>query len=729
MSSSRARTALLVAVLALLTAAPAAAYIDPGTAGLVVGGAGGALVWLLGAVAIIRLKFFGLLKWGFNSFKKHPVGGGIAILVLLGAGASARSLLEEEEKKPVAAPAAVVSGEKFDRVLMLGIDGTDPDMMRALMKDGLLPNFQALVDAGGLHDLDVPNPAESPVVWASLATGQNPGQHGIFDFIGRDPERYLPNLALLHRDGDDYRYPIQATAFWDVTTQHQVPATIVRWPVTFPPSKVHGRVYPGLGVPDIRGGLGAYSFFTDAARDDAEEGARKVTTVAVEDGLVKTELMGPRARGLTGTKQITLPLEVKVDAANKSVLIDLDGQKLVLSEGGWTEFVEVTFTSGVMSKHRGIVQFHLVSTAEPFALYATPVQLHPDEPVVTFTHPADYAKELRQAIGLYHTLGMPEDTKALGEGRISDEAFLKMCDDVEQQRRKMLLYEMSRFEEGVLAFVFDTPDRIQHMTPAPEGDLATSPVGRYYLDFDRFLGKVMDKLPANTPVMIFSDHGFSTFDHAVDLNRWLVDNGYMVIDEARYKARDAGKNGELYEFVDWSKTKAYAVGFAGIFLNVEGREGEGIVPAAEVDGLAQEIANKLAALKDPKSGEPVVHKTYRRGELYAGDHEEKAPDLVVGLHEGYRGGWQSAVGGLTDDVISDNHKKWQRDHIVDAEFVDGTLITNFPLGKAHPHAVDIAPTVLSMLGLPVPAEMEGKPLHLGTRVASRGEPEGNERTP
>lgn len=703
----------------LLAAAPAAAYIDPGTAGLVVGGAGGILVWLLGALAFVRFRLLGLLGRLLGFFRRHPGGSGAGLVLAVLAAVVGAQAMGESDEAPVK-KAAVLTGQS-ERVFLLGLDGADPEVLQELMEQGLLPNFKRLSEQGAFKPLAIPNPAESPVVWASLATGKNPGRHGVFDFIGRDQERYLPNLALIARDGDGYRYPLKTKAFWDVASEHGVPATLLRWPMTFPPERLEGKVLPGLGVPDVRGSLGRYTYFTDEAPPEGAEGNDKVVVLEGEEGVYKAELLGPRAKSLMGEKDLAVPLEVR--ASKDGALIRLGGESYSLREGEWTDFITLTFADGVFDEHKGLVKLHLASARAPFALYATPVQLHPSAPMVQLTHPAEYGHELHEAIGPYYTLGMPEDTKALGEGRLSEEAFLAMCDDVERQRRAMLLHELDRFEKGVLAFVFDTSDRIQHMTPASD-DTATSAIGRYLVDFDRFLGKVVQRLPPETPLILFSDHGFSTFERALDLNRWLVQSGYMVIDEEAWAARPPGSHGELYRYVDWSKTRAYAVGFAGIFVNVAGREGQGIVQPEDRAALVEEMRAELQRLRDPKGGEPVLLKSYAREDLYDGTFAEEAPDLVLGLREGYRGSWQSAVGGVSAEVLSDNDKPWQRDHIVDASLVKGTLLTNFPLGTDSPSAYDLAPTVLSLLGVPVPSDMEGAPLQLGTRLARREAPEG-----
>ena len=726
------------------------AYIDPATGGLVLGGLASFLAWAGVGALFLRRFFFGAarLAWrpvaaGARAARRAGPAPTAAAVLALGGGAVAIAFAVPELRREDSVPpsAAVPENVTAERVLAIGLDGADPRVIGALFEQGKLPNMKAIADRGSFAPLTIPNPAQSPVVWAALATGQNPGRNGIYDFIGRNPEKYLPKLALLDasRHGGGYKYPIRAKAFWDVATANGVETTVIRWPMTFPPPEIRGRMLAGLGVPDVRGSLGRYTFFTDGEAKAGDEGGGVVQTLELSGGEAKTELGGPQVRGLTGVKTVTTPLTVKVDAAARTATVALGGKTLTIREGTWSDLVDVTFESGLFSKYRGQVRLYLQSVEAPFALLATSVEMHPEAPVVPFTHPPDYAAELSKAIGPFHTLGMPEDTKAYGNGHMDEAGFLALCEKVEAERRAMLLHELGRFDRGVLAVVFDTLDRIQHMTPYAE-DLAASPMGRYLIEFDAFLGDVTEKLaqheasaqaegraasgtpPPKTEVILFSDHGFSEFRRAVDLNRWLVETGEMAIDAEKFRARESGTNGELYRFVDWEKTNAYAVGFAGIFVNVKGREGKGKVDPAERRAVAERIRERLSGLTDPANGEKIVHRVYLREELYEGAQLEEAPDLVIGYKPGYRGSWQSAIGGLHDAVVSDNEKKWQRDHIVDASFVDGTLVTSFRIHAEKPHAFDLAPTFLSLLGLPVPAEMEGRPLNAArtTTAASAG---------
>jgi len=206
--------------------------------------------------------------------------------------------------------------------------------------------------------------------------------------------------------------------------------------------------------------------------------------------------------------------------------------------------------------------------------------------------------------------------------------------------------------------------------------------------------------------MIFSDHGFTSFERAVSINRWLVENGFMIlIDEY-----DGNDEGALFKFVDWSKTKAYSAGFAGIYINFKGREGQGIVEESEKEEIVNDIIKKLEDFKDPKNNKKVVTHAYKKEEIYHGDYVKNAPDIVIGFEPGYRMSWQSAIGGLTPEPIIDNLKRWNGDHIVDPLHVPGVLFTNFKVNNGNPGLMDIAPTILNILKIDVPEEIDGKSL-------------------
>jgi predicted AlkP superfamily phosphohydrolase/phosphomutase len=212
-----------------------------------------------------------------------------------------------------------------------------------------------------------------------------------------------------------------------------------------------------------------------------------------------------------------------------------------------------------------------------------------------------------------------------------------------------------------------------------------------------------------------SDHGFHSFRRGVNLNTWLVQNGYMTFEgqESGQKTLvDLFGRGKLMEGVDWKRTRAYAIGLGQIYFNLRGRESQGNVsPGAEYKGLQEEIASKLVTLKDPDDGAKIFADVYRRDDIYQGEYLQNAPDLQGGFNDGYRVGWQDSLGGVKRTVVDNNNRKWSGDHCATAaEISGGVLFTNLRLAGERPHIMDLAPTILRLLGAPLPNDLDGRPL-------------------
>jgi predicted AlkP superfamily phosphohydrolase/phosphomutase len=231
---------------------------------------------------------------------------------------------------------------------------------------------------------------------------------------------------------------------------------------------------------------------------------------------------------------------------------------------------------------------------------------------------------------------------------------------------------------------------------------------------DDLVGRTMARCrDEDTLLMVLSDHGFGPFRRGVDLNRWLEENGYLALHEGR-------GNEDHLAGVDWSRTRAFAIGLAGIFLNIQDKYSQGIVkPGAEADRLREEIVEKLTGLVDPESGESAVKRVYIATRFYKGPYRDNAPDLIVGYRRGYRVSWETAIGRTTDSVFHDNKKAWSGDHCVDPSLVPGILFCNRPVETENPRLIDVAPTVLTMFGVPVPDYMDGKPIIIGEASAKR----------
>jgi predicted AlkP superfamily phosphohydrolase/phosphomutase len=263
--------------------------------------------------------------------------------------------------------------------------------------------------------------------------------------------------------------------------------------------------------------------------------------------------------------------------------------------------------------------------------------------------------------------------------------------------------------------VFDATDRIQHMfwrylDPAhpartPTAGLHGDAIRELYRHNDALVGRAMAQLGADDVLMVVSDHGFTSFRRGVNLNRWLLNEGYLVLRPDRTGAA------EWLRDVDWSRTRAYSIGLTGLFLNLKGREAGGVVPpGAEAVALKREIMEKLGGIVDEERGEIAIREVFDSADLYDGPYTGNAPDLLVGYNAGYRISWDGATGVVAGPVFSDNTRAWSGDHSIDPRLVPGVLFCNRPIDTTDPSLIDIAPTALRLFGIEPPAYMDGRPL-------------------
>ena len=609
------------------------------------------------------------------------------------------------------------------RVIVLGLDGLDPGVAEPYMDAGRLPNLARLREAGGYRRLATTQPAQTPVAWSSFATGTNPGGHGIFDFLTRDPGAYRPEVSLYgieRRGGFLPPRPVnrrEGTPFWEHLGDAGIPSVVLRHPCTFPPDRVSGgRLLAGVGVPDLRGGFGTGTVYTSAPAGPAGEGERIVGIDPDGSGTARTQLVGPRGKD---GEELTLDLTVRFDGGGSGARIESAGEpgELDLVEGEWSDWLRVKFRVGLLQSIRGLVRFHLVRAREPYLLYASPFNFDPEVPVHPISDPWDYAWELQRGIGAYHTLGMAEDHAALNNGRISESAFLAQCADVRQERAEMLRHELGRFDEGFLYCLFDTPDRVQHMfwryrEPAHPANRAHAlepgmddAIAAEYRACDDVVGEVLAHADGDTLVLVASDHGFTGFQRQLHLNHWLHANGFLALRE--HAAPGDAAPGEPFAAVDWSRTRAYAVGLAGIYLNRAGREAHGVVDDAEAPAVLAEIRERLTGLADPERGAAAVRSVIARDEAYSGPWAERAPELLVNTAPGWRVSSATAMGGVPATLFADNEKRWSGDHVVDPAAVPGVLFSTGPIGARTPRITDLAPTILGALGVPRPGGLEG----------------------
>jgi predicted AlkP superfamily phosphohydrolase/phosphomutase len=606
------------------------------------------------------------------------------------------------------------------------LDGLEPRIVTRLLESGQLPNLARLKEQGGFARVATTRPAQTPVAWSTFATGVNPGGHGIFDFLRRNPKNYLPELALNRYEQKNAFLPPKAVNLrrgvpvWELLAAAGKRSTVLRCPCTYPPVRMRGQMLSGMGVPDLRGGLGTSTFYTSSDSATARESEQVVRPQPADADSFTSHLIGPR--NPKGGGDLHFEFTLKVDPDGERVLLQSDGtpKELVIRRGEWSEWLRVKFKVGLLQSIRGMVRFFLQSGKPELALYASPVNFDPQSPLFPVSDPPEYAAELANRVGLYYTTGMVEDHAGLNNERISEQTYLDQCEIIWREREAMMLDELKAADQDFFYCLFDTPDRIQHLFwrftepdhPANHGIAPSAEFARViddcYRRCDAIVGKAMEFSNDETLFIALSDHGFNSFRRGVHLNTWLYDNGFMALRDGIKPGEGAG---DLLRQVDWTRTKAYATGLGGIYLNIAGREEQGIVPRTDAEAIKAALTQGLTGLRDPERSDAVaITRAQVREAVYHGPYLEEAPDILVDFAPGYRVSWSSSMGGIAESQFEDNVRKWSGDHIIDPEHVPGVLFMNRPFRREQPRLLDLAPTILAALGVPKGPAMEGESL-------------------
>ena len=632
------------------------------------------------------------------------------------------------------------------RLVVLGIDGMDPGLLQRFMDEGAMPHFAELARRGGFLPLGTSTPPQSPVAWSEFITGTDAGSHGIFDFIAVDRQALAPRMSTSEvvrteraplRIGEwciplasEATRPLrQGQAFWEILEDAGVPATLVRIPANYPPIPA-GHALSGMGTPDLLGTSGTFGFYTDdPAFADGPVSGGAIHRVRVREGSVRARLAGPanplRCDG-AATRQ---PFTVYVDAQNPTAVLRLGDAERLLRVGEWSDWLPVDFelnpwipdvpALGVPGHIRGMVRFYLKELRPHFRLYASPLNVDPGDPALAIATPPEYARELFESLGPFYTEEMPEDTKALSAGVLDPREFVTQSGLVLDETSRMLEHELARFlrvqKRGLLFFYVSSLDQRSHMlwrerdpehpfhVPDTPADLADA-VRHTYAEVDALLGRVLGALDSDTGLLVMSDHGFASFRRQAHLNAWLEQHGYLAL-----QASASRESAEWLDGIDWSRTRAFAIGLNSLYLNVRGRERSGIVAPGERAALAREIAAGLETWTDPEHADArVVTRALLREDVYHGPLVERAPDVLVGYASGYRASWDTTSAKVPERLLADNDREWSGDHCMDARAVPGVLVSSRPLRAGEANLRDLTVSILADFGLAAPPHMQGR---------------------
>ena len=523
----------------------------------------------------------------------------------------------------------------------------------------------------------------------------------------------------------------QGIPFWKAAADAGKKGLVVHVPVTFPAEEFHeGHMLSGLGVPDVSGRVGKPFYFTselDFQRSGSNEFSIEVVQLEDNRGVIQTNIQGPPNKLFKEPEYISIPMTVSVAEDRNSVDIEVSGQRFTLKAGQWSDWTSFVFPFNRFVKLKGVSRFHLISSQPEVKLYLSPINFDPRAlpPGFKVSSPASWAGELAKRFGLFKTIGWQIDTWAISEGFATEQIFWDDMNWTVAQSRKMFASFLES-DDDLIVQCFEFPDRVGHVFwrivdpkhPAYDPAIAAKWDGallQTYQLMDAIVGDAMAAAAKrNSALIVLSDHGFASFRKAVNYNTWLVKNGYLAV-RTGVEVKDRNlemlfDQGQFWENVDWSKTRAYAMGLGELYINLKGREAQGIVnPGAEYDALKKELQEKLVQMTDPEDGALPVRRVLSREEVYRQFDPNVIPDLFITNNDGYRVSWQTSLGGIQKNMIEPNKNVWSGDHCsVDPEIVKGIFFYNRKLTtNREPYIADIYPTVLGLLGVKAPYELDG----------------------
>lgn len=626
------------------------------------------------------------------------------------------------------------------KIVILGIDGMDHALLLQFVQEGVMPNFQRLMQEGSFTAMHSSIPPQSPVAWSDFAVGANASVHGIFDFIHRNPKTLMPYFSSSQVSDTthfitvgEWKLPLGSGAaeqlregkpFWEYLGEAGIPTTIFKIPAQFPANSEKARCVSGMGTPDLLGSYGMFSFYTSLPHDHYNEiTGGTIYPVKVVNNKITAELIGPVNSLKKDRANVRVPFTVWCDPQNEVVKIKLQNNELIMTTGEWSGWIRLSFdVVPHMKSIKGICKLLVKQIHPHFEMYVSPINIDPADQALPVTSPKDYGPELVEHVGFFDTKGLPADTKALSYSVLDEDEYIQLSHQILDESKRLMKYELNRLklqQTGVLFFYFSNLDQDSHMywraldkthplyTPAL-GQKYSSVIKNMYIEMDKVLGDVMttfDIKDRNFTLIVMSDHGFAPFYRCVNLNTWLLQNGYTsLIDPDIRDEKSFLKN------VDWSQTKAYGLGINALYINREGRERYGIVPGRDVPDLMEKLKTELLNLKDPLTGKNAVSNVWFGREIYHRE-DDKVPDMIIGWNRNYRASWETILGGFPEEVFVDNNDKWSGDHCIDPAHVPAVLLLNKKIRSQGPSLPDVTATILSECNIPIPGQMTGRPLY------------------
>ena len=561
-----------------------------------------------------------------------------------------------------------------------------------------LPNLRKLRQEGAFGRLATTTPPQSPVAWSTFITGLPPEEHGIYDFVHRDAATLAPSSSLSQNNEPRFHLPLgpfdlplslpritslrKGTPFWQQLAKRGIPATIIRMPGNYPPEH-SGEALAGMGVPDLTGTLGTFTFFTDdpAEYSHAVIGGR-IEKVSLVNGRANLPLAGPLNPLRKDRAVVSTNVVFDVDPTRSVGRLSVNHMLSVVQEGEWSGWQQAEFALVPhLASVKGMFRVYVKQLHPRLALYVTPVNADPLSPDLPLSYPQKFSGQLARQTGRFFTLGIAEDTAALRQQVFTHAEFRTQADLVFDDERRLLTECLKRFDRGLLFYYISSIDQNSHIL-----------WGRYdaellsvYQAVDRSIAQIRQTIP-DADLIVLSDHGFAKFERAVHLNTWLLHRGFLSTNQAEEK------EGTLQQ-AQWDTTEAYAIGLNGLYLNMKGREKHGsIEPGVAREALLTKLEQQLTSWRDPENGRQIVEVVSRN--VVPPRNAAIAPDLIVGYGPGYRASWQTALGGVPEAELENNSDAWIGDHCMNPAAVPGVLFLSGPQAKMPARLQDMTEFVL-----------------------------------
>ncbi len=676
-------------------------------------------------------------QWAVRSW---VLGVSALLLALMGLQCGGDTTEPVSTAEPSAGASAAPEETSTGRVVILGFDGVEPSIVESMLDAGALPNLAKLRESGTFSELESVIPPQSPTAWASFITCKFPGNHGIYDFLRRIPSaniggkpRVVPSIGYTRRSharlspSGAMSKPPEMTnlregePFWMPADRAGKRSKVLHVPFAFPADALrNGYMLCGLGVPDLRNADSTFYSFSESYSEEKSVSGGIQFPLVLSDGTATVSIPGARdsRKGSREDGAYTLTdLTFNVDRSVGTVTIKTPSGDVVLSEGGWSDWVEWEFAVTESYSVKAISRFFAISVSEPAKIYMSCLQYHPNAPYMPISSPESYAGELKDRYGFFKTIGWIYDTHALRQDALSEDIFLDDVRATMAWREELVLDELDRGEFDLLVGAWTGPDRVSHLFwrfRDPGHPLYTEEGAEKYGDaveetyrrMDETIGKVVERLKEDDLLMVLSDHGFHSFRKGLNVNTWLIRNGYQAV-VGQTDAATAVNSGEFLDGIDWANTKAYSLGLGSVFINIAGREAEGIVAEEDVAELIAEIRGKLADVVDPDTGDKVFSAIYTVDD-FSGIATANAPDIQLGYAEGYQSTKDTVKGSAPLELFEATTDKWSGEHAA-SNYVEtpGIFFSNQVIDSESPRIIDLGATALHYLGVGVPRDFEG----------------------